>query len=190
MKKLISYLVALLLVIGLSQAAAYIKFDGVEGEAQDKDHMGWSDLLSFSQGLHQPGGGATGPTRRRGDVILDDVQVTKELDKASPKLAESVCKGKMYPKVEIHLDRVLPNGSNLVYYKYELTNARVVSYYIGWGYASPDFYDETTYYYGYRPVEEFSINFEEIKVTYSVCDDEGICAGNIEYSWKVEEGES
>ena len=51
--------------------AAYIKFDGVDGEAQDKDHKGWSDIMSFSQGLHQPGGGSTGATRRRGDVILD-----------------------------------------------------------------------------------------------------------------------
>jgi type VI secretion system secreted protein Hcp len=79
--------------------AAYIKFAGVDGEAQDKDHKGWSDILSFNQGVHQPGGGATGPTRRRGDVVLDDVTVVKELDKASPKLAESVCKGKVYPKV-------------------------------------------------------------------------------------------
>ena len=60
--------------------AAYIKFDGVDGEAQDKDHKAWSDLLSFGQGLHQPGGGSTGPTRRRGDVILDDISCSKELD--------------------------------------------------------------------------------------------------------------
>ena len=73
--------------------AAYIKFDGVTGEAKDKDHQGWSDLMSFGQGLHQPGGGATGPTRRRGDVIVDDLACSKELDKASPKIAESVCNG-------------------------------------------------------------------------------------------------
>ena len=83
--------------------AAYIVFDGVKGEAKDKDHKAWSDLLSFGQGIHQPGGGATGATRRRGDVILDDITCTKELDKASPKIAEAVCKGKVFPKVEIHL---------------------------------------------------------------------------------------
>ncbi len=55
--------------------AAYIKFDGVDGEAQDKDHKDWSDLASFSQGLQQPGGGATGATRRRGDVIVEDIQL-------------------------------------------------------------------------------------------------------------------
>jgi len=83
--------------------AAYIKFDGVDGEAQDKDHKNWSDIVSFNQAIHKPMGGATGPTRRRGDVVLEDVVLVKELDKASPKLAESVCKGKVCPKVEIHV---------------------------------------------------------------------------------------
>jgi hypothetical protein len=40
------------------------------------------------------------------------------------------------------------------------------------------------------PMEEISLNFEEIKVTYTECDTTGKAKGNIEYSWKVEEGES
>jgi type VI protein secretion system component Hcp len=40
------------------------------------------------------------------------------------------------------------------------------------------------------PTEEFSINFEEIKVTYTECDNTGKKKGNVEYSWKVEAGES
>ena len=28
--------------------ALFIKFDGIEGEAKDKDHKGWTDLLSVS----------------------------------------------------------------------------------------------------------------------------------------------
>jgi len=36
-----------------------------------------------------------------------------------------------------------------------------------------------------------SLNFEEIKVTYTECDPStGKAKGNVEYSWKVEEGES
>ena len=40
------------------------------------------------------------------------------------------------------------------------------------------------------PMESFSLNFEEIKVTYTELDDCGGKKGNVEYSWKVEEGES
>ncbi len=38
------------------------------------------------------------------------------------------------------------------------------------------------------PMEEFSLNFEEIKVTYTECDEMGMSKGNVEFSWKVEEG--
>jgi type VI protein secretion system component Hcp len=40
------------------------------------------------------------------------------------------------------------------------------------------------------PMEDFSLNYEEIKVTYTEHDSKGKKKGNIEYSWKVEEGES
>jgi len=40
------------------------------------------------------------------------------------------------------------------------------------------------------PMEEFSLNFEEIKVTYTENDSTGKSKGNVEYSWKVEEGEA
>jgi type VI secretion system secreted protein Hcp len=157
--------------------AAYIKFAGVDGEAQDKDHKAWSDLLSFQQGINQPGGGATGPTRRRGDVILDDVVCTKELDKSSPKLAESMCKGKVYDKVEIHLTASTTDAGRVTYYAYELKNVLVTSYDISGSGQSEDV-----------PTETFSLNFEEIKVTYTECDRQGKKKGNVEYSWKVEEG--
>ena len=35
-----------------------------------------------------------------------------------------------------------------------------------------------------------SLNFEEIKVTYTETDSKGSKKGNVEYTWKVEEGES
>lgn len=156
--------------------AAYIKFDGVDGEAQDKDHKNWSDLLSFSQGMTQPGRGATGAARRRGDVVLDDVTCAKTLDKASPKIAESICKGKVFPKVEIHVTASTTDAGRATYYAYELKNVMVTHYNISGSGQSEDV-----------PMEDFSLNFEEIKVTYTETDSKGQKKGNVEYSWKVEE---
>ena len=159
--------------------AAYIKFDGVEGEAQDKAHKGWSDLASFGQGLHQPGAGATGATRRRGDIIMDDLSCSKELDKASPKIPESICKGKIFPKVEIHLTASTTDAGRECFYAYELKNVMVTSYNIGGSGQSEDV-----------PMEDFALNYEEIKVTYTETDSKGKAKGNVEYSWKVEAGEA
>ena len=153
----------------LAATAAFVKFDGVDGEARDNTHKGWNDLASFSQSIHKPGSG-TGATRRRGSVVLEDISLTKELDKASPKLAEAICKGKVFPKVEIHL---VSGGTT--YYAYELTNVRITDYSVT-GAESP----------GAAPVEQLSLNFEQIKVTYTELDDSGRPKGNVEFEWKKE----
>lgn len=157
--------------------AAYIKFDGIDGESQHKDHKGWSDLFSFSQMLHKPGSGGTGAARRRGSVVLEDLQCSKQLDKSSPKLAESVCKGKVFPKVEIEVTVSTTDAGQETYYRYELKNVLVSSYSVQG--TSQDV-----------PGESFSLNFEEIKVTYTEMDSKGKKKGNVEYGWKVEEAET
>lgn len=183
MKNLRAMTTALAIVVGTiavprTWAAAYIKFDGVDGEAQDKDHKNWSDLLSFNQAIHKPSTG-TGVTRRRGDVVLDDIVLVKQLDKSSPKLAESICKGRVFPKVEIHMTASYTEAGRVTYYSYELKNVLVTSYSVSGAGQSEDI-----------PMEEISLNFEEIKVTYTEFDSKGSSKGNVEYSWKVEEGES
>ena len=164
------------LATSISAQSAYMKFDGVDGEATDRDHKGWSDLASFSQAITRPSGNAaTGATRRRGSATLGDIVCVKELDKAGPKIAESVCTGKVFPKVEIHLTKSLGSGGRVVYYTYELKNVQVTSYQI----SSSD---------SDHPVEELALNFTEIKTVYTEYDAQGRKKGNIEYSWKVEEG--
>ena len=163
-----------------AQGAAYIKFDGVDGECKDKDHKGWSDLVSFSQAVHKPGGGATGQSRRRGAAVHEDIVCVKELDKSSPKIAESVMTGRVFPSLTVNFTRDTDQG-RVTYYRYELTNVLVTSYSVKIQ------VDEAG---NDVPVEQFSLNFEEIKVTYTENDDAGRKKGNVEYSWKVEEGEA
>jgi type VI secretion system secreted protein Hcp len=162
---------------GEIEMAAYIKFDGIDGESQDKDHKNWSNLMSVSQSLHKPGGGATGSTRRRGTVIMEDIAVTKEYDKSSPKLAEAVCLGKVFPKVEVEFT-ASQGDSRKTYLKYELKNVQVTSYQCSGAGQSEAV-----------PAESFSLNYEEIKVTYTEYDSKGTKKGNVEFGWKVEEGE-
>jgi type VI secretion system secreted protein Hcp len=156
----------------------FVKFDGVDGEATDTDHDKWSEIMAFEQGMYQPSSGMSGMSRRRGDVVLEDIVVVKELDKSSPKLAEACLKGKVFPKVNIHLTATYGDGNRHTYYKYELKNVQVTSYVIG--------SEDVTIIY---PYEEMTLNFEEIKVTYTEMDDSGAMKGNVEYEWKVEKGE-
>jgi type VI secretion system secreted protein Hcp len=157
--------------------ALFIKFDGVDGESHDKDHKQWSDLLSFSWGLHKAGAGATGQTRRRGVATVEDVVCTKEYDKSSPKLAEAIVAGKVFPKVEIHNTATYGEG-RATFLKYELKNVMVSSHNV----AAAGAGDAV-------PTESLSLNFEEVKQTYVEYDAKGSKKGNVEMTWKVEEGQ-
>lgn len=182
---------------------AFIKFDGIDGESQEAGHENWSEIVSFSQSMVQPSSGATGTTRRRGAVVVEDIVVVKQIDKATPKLAEAICKGTVFPKVEIHLTGP-SEGSTCdgTFYAYELKNVMITSHKVTGSdplaYALIATAPETTLPYSGSfivqavdaPMEEISLNFEEIKVIYTECDSKGKTKGNVEYSWKVEEGES
>jgi type VI secretion system secreted protein Hcp len=125
------------------------------------------DILSFQHGLAASADG--------GAATLQDIVVTKEVDRSTPKLAEAVAEGRVFPKVGVDFTTSYGDAGSLPYLRYELTNVTATSHDIG---ADPDD----------RPTEEVAFNFEEIKVTYTEYDDSGAAKGETEFSWKVEEG--
>ena len=158
-------------------AAIFAKYDGVDGESRDRDHPKWIDVLSVEWGMDRPGSSAA--SRRRGDVVVRDFFLVVEYDKASPKLAEKCLKGAVIPKLEIELTANY-GGTRATYLKYELKNVMITSFQVN---ASGN--DEAG-----PPTVVVGSNFEEIKVTYTEFDDTGKPLGNVEYEWKVEEGEA
>jgi len=151
-----------------ANAAAYVKFDGVDGESTDAKHKEWIDVLSFSHSIHRGDSGSS--VRSAAGAVFEDIVITKELDKSSTKLAESIAMGEVIPKVEFEL-----TSSAGTYYKYELTNVMVTSYSV-----SGDSDDRLT--------EQISLNFEEIKTTYTEYGSDGSNKGNVETTWNVEKG--
>ncbi len=114
MKKITFLLIFVLAFILLSSqafGAAYIKFDSVDGEADDVNHQGWIEVHSFE---HQK----AGPNRR-----LEMLRVTLVKDGAATALASAYRNKKVFASVKI--DDV---SSPSAYYRYELTNVMVTSY--------------------------------------------------------------
>ena len=72
--------------------AGFIKFEGIDGESADKDHKGWSDLLSLNE-VHEA---TSGSLSVRGGTIADVFVIEKTLDKSSPKLSEAIAKGQVF----------------------------------------------------------------------------------------------
>ena len=159
--------------------AAFVKYEGIDGESKDENHQNWIDVLSIDWGVHKPGGGVAGPTRRRGDALVEDLNLIIEYEKASPKLLEKCVKGAVIPKLEIEITATY-GGARATYLKYELENVIISSYQMN---ASGN--DEAG-----PPTVLISNNFKEIKVTYSEFDDEGSNQGNVETSFKVGKGKA
>jgi type VI secretion system secreted protein Hcp len=155
--------------------AVFAKYDGIDGESKDANHNKWIDVLSIDWGAHKKGGGATGQSRRRGGAVVDDMVLTIEYEKASPKLLEKCLIGGVIPRLEIELTATY-GGARATYLKYELKNVMVTSYQI-----NASAHDDAG-----PPVVVVSNNFEEVKVTYTEYDDTGLSKGNVETVYKVE----
>ncbi len=161
-------------LINEADGAVFIKFEGVDGESQDAEHKSWSDLVAFSHSISRPSSESGSP--RTSGAVFHDFTISKELDKSSIKLQESASTGKFFPKVDIHLTANTGKGM-VTYYTYELTNVMVTSYSISGSGTS-----------GQVPMEQISLNFGAIKVTYTETGKDGGEKGKVEYSYNVEEG--
>ena len=132
--------------------ASWVRLAGVTGQATDADHAGWSDAVSVTFGakvVPLKEGGST--ARRRADVSLGDVVVVKEIDKASPLLAQAICDGTNFPDVHIDLASSFADpAQQAVYLRVVLTNVQISSYQIS---GSSE---------GAIPTETLSLNFDKI----------------------------
>jgi type VI secretion system secreted protein Hcp len=153
----------------------YIKFEGLDGEVLDENHRNWCEVIALDQ-AHSMSTSGSGLIRQKVSPIFEDIQIVKTIDKVSPKLAEAVCKGTVYPTVEIHVTAQAFGTSRITYLAYELKNVLVTSYAVDVASQSDD-----------APREEVTLNFEQIKVTYTEFDSTGKTKGNVEYTWTIEQ---
>jgi len=109
---------------------------------------------------------------------MEDIFLTKGIDKATPKLMEAVAKGTIIPVVRIHFQKNVVNDPNARdYIRYELKNVMITSY-------------QTSVIAGGLEEDSLTLSYEEIKMTYTEFDEEGTIKGNVQWSWKVETAES
>ena len=158
--------------------AGYMKFDGVDGEAADKDHKGWTEIDSWSFGVSKATThAATGTARQRADTNIHDILVTKHADKSSPKLFEHCCNGKVFKKVEVHMTASYTDKGRVPYLKIEMEDVAVTQF------AQAGHADDV-------PSDNFTLNFEKIKVTYTENDEHGNKKGDVQAGWDVRAGKT
>lgn len=79
---------------GIMAVDMFLKVEGADGESQDEAHAGEIDLLAYSFGAANTGTAHLGGGAGGGKVNVQDLGITKYIDKASPNLLLFCANGK------------------------------------------------------------------------------------------------
>jgi type VI secretion system secreted protein Hcp len=144
----------------------FLRIDGIPGESIDSLHMNWIDIDAFnwSEAMASIGGG-----RAAGRINMADFHFGMATNKASPKLFLACATGRHITYADLHVcTPVGSEGSNPVrFLEFYFDGVTITSYNIAG--STPD----------YRPVEEFSIAFSMITITYTLINADGSLGGQV-----------
>ncbi|MFN8534550.1 MAG: type VI secretion system tube protein Hcp [Dehalococcoidia bacterium] len=131
-----------------------MKIDGIAGEANVPGFVGEVELLSFSWGERQVSGAAQALGTSK--VSMQDLNCVKRTDKSSPDLFIACATGRHIKEAVISVARVV-NSQPVVFQKVTFTDIVISSYNLSGGGTGSD----------PNPMEEVSINFTKVQMTYT-----------------------
>jgi type VI secretion system secreted protein Hcp len=131
----------------------FLKLGDIKGESQDDKHKDEIDFVSWSWGMTQSGTTHLGSGGGAGKVAVNDLHVTKFVDKASPNLHLACCTGKHYDQALLTIRKA--GDKPVEYYKLTLEEVLISSVSMG-GQGSDD-----------RLTENITLNFAKFKEEYT-----------------------
>lgn len=153
----------MVLLASQADAAAYIKFDGIDGESTSVDHKDWIIIESMSWGASAPAPDAAGGA---GKVSFKEFTISHRIGKASPKLFLACATGQHIPKVTLSVTRMVQE-KEVEYYRIVLTDVLITSM----GSAIPEATAGTPAA-DVRPQESVSFKvFPKVEISYTPVDD-------------------
>ncbi len=131
----------------------FLKFTpDLKGESRDDKHKNEIDVLSWSWGMSNSGTAHVGGGAGAGKVNVNDLSLTKYVDKASPDLMLACCNGKHYDSALLTVRKA--GEKPLEYIKITMDEVMITSVSTG-GSGGED-----------RLTENVSLNFAKVKVEY------------------------
>jgi len=157
LKTIIAAIAVLTVSISISQAAAYLKFDGVDGESAHPDGGGdgWIIIESMSAPILKVVGGS---------ATAGDITCLKELDKSSPKLMEALCTGSPISTMTVSLTKMTPAGEK-EYYRMTMKNIALKGNEVS---VIRELDKSST-----KAMENVTLGYTEVEWTYIVLDKDG-----------------
>ncbi|MBK8207953.1 MAG: type VI secretion system tube protein Hcp [Planctomycetes bacterium] len=109
----------------MASMKVFMKIADMPGSSSDGDHADWCDVRGFSHEMKYPFD--MRENKGRGEPVHGECLVTKEIDKASPKIFEALAKKKKIGEVELEFWRDNPkDGGSEKYFGIKLKDCRIV----------------------------------------------------------------
>lgn len=154
----------------------FLKIEGVTGESVDAKHSGEIDVLSWNWGLSQSGSMHVATGGGSGKVNVQDMTLTKKVDKASPVLFKYCCDGNHFPSATMTV-RKAGGASPVDYLKVEMKEVLISNISTG-GSGGDDTVMETV-----------SLNFAKVKLLYTPQKPDGSADAVVEQGWDIAKNE-
>ena len=151
----------------------FLKLDDVKGESSDSKHKDEIDVLSWSWGMSQSGTTHQGGGGGAGKVSVQDLSVTKYVDKSSANLQLSCCNGKHFKEALLTVRKA---GENPLEYLKITMKEVIVSAVSTGGSGGED-----------RLTENVTLNFAEFKTEYTPQKPDGSGDAAVEAAWNIAE---
>lgn len=151
----------------------FLELEGIKGESQDSKHKDTIDVLAFSWGASQSGTTHMGSGSGSGKVQVQDLSVTKYVDKASPPLLFNCCNGKHIPKGKLIVRKA---GEHPVEYIVIEVENIIVTHISTGGSGGED-----------RLTENIALNFRKFEFKYTIQNKDGSKGAEIPAKWNIAE---
>ncbi|WP_395344097.1 Hcp family type VI secretion system effector [Ningiella sp. W23] len=149
----------------------FLELDKIKGESQDKKYKGDIDVLSWSWGMSQQSSSHVASGGGVGKANIQDISITKYVDKSSVTLMEYIATGDHVDKAKLVVRKA--GGKPLEYIVIELKKVFITSYSTG-GSGGEDLLTDS-----------FTLNFAEFKVTYVPQKEDGTGAAKIDFGFNI-----
>lgn len=153
----------------------FLKIDDIKGESPDAKHAGEIQVLAWSWGMSQSGTTHEGTGGGSGKVSVQDISITKYVDKSSPNLIKYACNGKHFKEALLTVRKA--GEKPLEYIKISMKEVLVTNVSTG-GSGGED-----------RLTENISLNFAEFKVDYTPQKADGSGDAVITAAWNIAKNE-
>lgn len=151
----------------------YLNIDTVKGESQAKGFEKQIEVLAWSWGASQTGSFNTGSGGGgAGKVNVNDISITKYLDKASTVLLKSICTGAHFKEAKLTC-RKAGGKSPVDFLVIKLENVLITGLSTGGSRGEE------------LVTENITLNFEKFEVTYTGQKPDGTPEANSPVSWNI-----